>query len=243
MASQRPCLHCSAWLQAFLLCPPMASITDRSRVLKRRSRTVPTQLPPTPQLAPPRGLQRGRVTQGKGSAGGQVPSTVPPSTVPPTLNASRPPNIVWDEFCVAKLVSWIIDHPADRCILYNYQAVSTMSNDKSTVNMKKGIHANIAVDIFEGNEPSLNPRNPAVWYVKFICNWLAAYVDALHANAHPYWLESNLALKLSIRNALEGLNKWEQALTWMVLQITYMVCPFPVFVSSIFWTPGRRNCI
>ena len=91
-----------------------------------------------------------------------MPSTVPPSTVPPTSNASRPPNIVWDESHVAKLVSWIVDHPADRCILYNYQAVSTMLNDKPTTNTKKGIHANIAVDIFEGNEPGFNPKNPAV---------------------------------------------------------------------------------
>ena len=82
-----------------------------------------------------------------------MPSTVSPSTVLPTSNASRPLNIVWDESHVIKLVSWIMDYPADRCILFNYQVVSTISNDKPTVNMKKRIHTNITVDILRTMSP------------------------------------------------------------------------------------------
>ena len=118
-----------------------------------------------------------------------------PTATTLATTTSRPPNIIWDENRVRKLVTWIVDRPADRHILYNDRNQSgsapPLSNEHSSGKQKKDIHAAIAKHIFEGEDPEYS-NNPSC-YAKSVSNRLIAYVHTHTTLAYPdFLIESGL---------------------------------------------------
>lgn len=178
MPPQRPRLRRSVRLQAKSLCSLMASSIGRSRGQRGRGRGAAIQSSATLQPVPARGSRRGKANRARGGGpSGQEPSAVPTPT--PTAAPPRLPNITWDESRVRTLVDWIINHPADRRLLFNYQDSSPVANEKPSAGTKKGIHTRIAIEVFSNNEPDFDPKKPADRYVKSVSNRIISYVDTL----------------------------------------------------------------
>ena len=179
-------MHCSARLQASSQCPPMAKAPSNSRNQRGKDRASSQAAQPLPvtQPNPPRPLTWGR-ERGRGR-GQEPPATLPTATAPATTT-SRPPNIIWDENQVRKLVTWIVDHPADRRILYGDRNQSgsapPLSNECPSGKQKKDIHAAIAKHIFEGEDPEYS-NNPSR-YAKSVSNQLIAYIHTHTTLAYP----------------------------------------------------------